>query len=276
MSVESPDVAVAVPDTTTPIVCMRSVDIGYGGNAVVKHLNFDIHPGDVIAVLGANGSGKSTVVRGFLGLAQILDGTITLFGHRTHLRDNRHLIGYVPQRHTLDTSIPVTVSEVVTSGLTVNRPWYKFVTSDDRRKVQQAIEMVELGPQSKRRASELSGGQQRRLLIARALVGSPKLLVMDEPTAGVDADSQRRLVQTLTKLADSGITMLIVSHEVAPLAPLVNRAVVISQGRKTYDGPLEPAMLGAQDGLLDLGEHHHHPDEHREAEGLFMNSRMEP
>jgi zinc transport system ATP-binding protein len=119
--------------------------------------------------------------------------------------------------------------------------------------VERAIEAVDLGPLARSDIAELSGGQQRRALIARALAGEPRVLVMDEPTAGVDLASQQALARTVARLTDRGVTMLIVTHEIGPLVDVVTRALVVTAGRITYDGP-----LATSPGVDDPGGHHLH------------------
>ncbi len=248
----------------TPVVRLRHASIGYGDLAVVRDLDFDLMPGEVVAVLGANGSGKSTLVRGILGLAQLQGGTLELFGIQANRFHDRARIGYVPQRHTAGSALPSTVREVVSSGRLPRLGWFHRLGATDRAAVERAVETVGLSDRMKTPVGELSGGQQRRVLIARALASEPDVLVMDEPTAGVDVSHQRSLAATLRRLADHRVTMLVVSHEIGPLVPMVTRAVVLQEGRKRYDGPLLSSMVGASDAVLEGAEHAHHPDEDHE------------
>jgi zinc transport system ATP-binding protein len=224
----------------TPVLELRDVSVGYEDQAAVKGVNLAIVPGDVVALIGPNGSGKSTLVRGILGLAQVLDGEVRLFGDPDPGAGEHRRIGYVPQRHTVGGAIPSTVEEVVGSGRLVHRRWYQRASAGDRAAVAEAIEAVGLADRSRAMVSTLSGGQQRRVLIARALAGRPDMLIMDEPTAGVDAESQETLVRTLHSLVARGLTLLIVTHEIAPLRPMLTRAVAMSGGRVVRDTPLTP------------------------------------
>lgn len=237
-----------------PIISARGTAIGYGDHPVVQDVDFDIHRGEVVAVLGANGSGKSTLIRGFLGLAQVMGGTLELFGIPSAHFHDRHRIGYVPQRHTVVGSVPSTVREVVSSGRLPLRRLFGRSTAADRAATQAAIDTVGLSDRADANIALLSGGQQRRALIARALAAEPDILIMDEPTAGVDAENQRILARTLGRLVEAGTTLLIVTHEVGPLAVLVDRALVLRDGQVAYDGPLLPHQIGASDGA----EAHHH------------------
>jgi zinc transport system ATP-binding protein len=239
---------------TTPIIRMRGASVGYGDRTVVHGVDFDLSQGEVVAVLGANGSGKSTLVKAVLGLAPVLAGSLELFGVPAERFHDRARIGYVPQRHTVGGAVPSTVREVVTSGRLPRMGMLGRPGARDRDAIAAAMATVNLGDRADSPVATLSGGQQRRALIARALAAGPDVLVMDEPTAGVDAESQRALAQTLTGLAAEGVTMLVVTHEIAALAPAVTRAVLVRDGHLEDLGTHGPAWDGV--ALLDHGHHH--------------------
>jgi zinc transport system ATP-binding protein len=238
--------------TTVPVLELRAATIGYGDRAAVRDVDLTVRPGEVVAIVGPNGSGKTTLVRGVLGLARVLRGEVRLFGEPAARLRERHRIGYVPQRHTVGGVVPSTVEEVVASGRLAHRPWYARANARDRLVVAEAIGTVGLGDHRRVPVANLSGGQQRRVLIARALASEPEVLVMDEPTAGVDAESQANLVATLGRLVGSGLTLVIVTHEVRPLQPLLTRVVAMADGRIVGDGP----PPGPQPLELDRPEHH--------------------
>lgn len=259
-----------------PVVRLSRASIGYGDRPVVHDLDFELSAGEVVAVLGANGSGKSTLVKGVLGLARILSGSVELFGVPAGDFKDRSRLGYVPQRHTAGGTVPATVREVVSSGRLPRTGPLGRLRAADREAVDRALDVVRLADRARSSVAELSGGQQRRVLIARALAAEPDVLVMDEPTAGVDASNQQTLALTLQRLVAERVTLLIVSHEIGPMVPLVTRAVVLHEGRARYDGPLLASMVGASDGLLDDTVHSHHasdPD-HRSAPGWVGNVRF--
>ena len=233
-----------------PLVRLRGASIGYDRRAVIAGIDLVVEPGEVVALLGPNGSGKSTLVRGMLGLAQILGGEVQLFGQPVARLRDRWRVGYVPQRHANATGLPTTVEEVVACGrLPRLRPWQRFGRAD-REHVAAAIETVGLAGRERSSMLHLSGGQQRRALIARALAAEADLLVLDEPTAGVDAASQRALADTVERLADGGATILYITHEPGPVAHLCTRAVELRDGRIAYDGPVS--------GAPEHGDDHHH------------------
>ena len=234
------------------MVDFTAATIGYDGRPVLHAIDFAMAPGEVVAVLGPNGSGKSTLVRGMLGLAPLLSGRIEVFGAPIGKLRDRHRLGYVPQRQTAAGGVPATVREVVAVGrLSRHRPWQRLGRADDAA-ISQALRTVALEGREDDPVSTLSGGQQRRVHIARALAAEPELLILDEPTAGVDLANQRLLTDTLAMLAAQGTTTLIVAHELGPIEPLITRVVVVRDGLITYDG------------LPDAGHHddasdYHHP-----------------
>jgi zinc transport system ATP-binding protein len=232
------------------------VSIGYDGRPVVRRVDLAVDRGEVVALQGPNGSGKSTLVRGVLGLAHVLGGTIEVFGEPAEELRSRWRVGYVPQRHTIAAGVPATVQEVVASGrLPRLRPWRR-AGALDRERVQEAIATVGLAGRERHPVATLSGGQQRRVLIARALAGDAEMLILDEPTAGVDAANQQILAATLAGLVAAGTTIVLVTHELGPAAGIVTRSVVMRDGAIAYDGPPRAADLLGQGT-----DHHHLPDE---------------
>jgi zinc transport system ATP-binding protein len=240
------------PGVDQTVVDVRRASFGYDGQPVVRDLDFEMSRGDVVAVLGPNGSGKSTLVRGLLGLVPLLAGSVRIFGADIRSVRRARRVGYVPQRHTVGSGIPSTVREVVASGRLAGRPPWRAFTTEDGDAIQRALDTVGLAGHDRTPVSRLSGGQQRRVLIARALAGDPALLILDEPTAGVDLANQRQLTETLATLRSHGTTTLLVAHELGPMEPLVTRVVVVRDGSIVYDGPPQP-------GHNAEGADYHHP-----------------
>jgi zinc transport system ATP-binding protein len=242
---------------------MRGVAIGYGDRPAVRDVDFALDAGEVVVLLGPNGAGKSTVVRGMLGLSRLMAGELELFGVPAADFRQRYRLGYVPQRHTIVGGVPSTVREVVSSGRLARKRLFAPMRAADRAVVAAAIDLVGLAERADVSVGKLSGGQQRRVLIARALAAEPDVLVMDEPTAGVDAANQEILAATLGQLVAGGSTLLLVAHELGPLEPLIQRVVVMRDGRVVYDGPPLPGGEGAYHSA-EQGAYrtvHHHPDE---------------
>ena len=248
--------AAAQPPDRPVVIRLAGGTAGYDGRPVLRDVDFDLAAGEVVALLGANGSGKSTLVRALLGLVPLVRGELELFGVPVERFRDRWRIGYVPQRYTAASGVPATVREVVATGRLPHRRPFVPARSHDREAVEAAIATVGLTEEASSDVARLSGGQQRRVLIARALAGEPEVLVMDEPTAGVDLVSQQILADTLRELVGTGRTLLLVAHELGPLEPLIDRVVLLRDGLITYDGPAadRAARLAGDDG-------HHHPHE---------------
>ncbi len=235
-----------------PVLELSRVAVSLGGRPILRDIDLSVARGDVVALLGANGSGKSTLVRTAVGLHPLRQGEVRLFGTPLTSYDEWQRIGYVPQRASATTGVPATVWEVVASGRLSQRRLLLPLGRHDREAIREAIHTVGLGERTRHPVSTLSGGQQQRVLMARALAGEPDLLFLDEPNAGVDLASQEQIARTLAERASAGATLVVVLHELGPFAPLIQRAVVLREGRLVYDGP--PA------GVLDDHDHtHHHP-----------------
>ncbi|MGI5168448.1 metal ABC transporter ATP-binding protein [Spirillospora sp. CA-253888] len=223
------------PGTGAPPFAMTDGRVRLDGREVLRGIDLTVRAGDVVAVLGPNGAGKSTLVKALLGLRPLSGGRTEIFGvPPARFRDWRR-VGYVPQRLPMGGGVPSTVREVVSSGRTARRSrWRPALLADraaDRAAVDRALEAVGLADRAGESAHLLSGGQQQRVLIARALAGEPEALVMDEPTAGVDAANQAALAGTLGALVRDGRTVVLVAHELGPIEPLVTRTVVLDHGR---------------------------------------------
>ncbi|PVG83467.1 ABC transporter [Nocardioides gansuensis] len=236
----------------TPVVEADRVTVAIAGRPVLRGVDVTIREGEFVALLGANGSGKSTLVRALTGLRPLTSGRVRLFGTPLHDFREHARIGFVPQRATAAGGVPASVREVVASGRLTRRTPLRPASRADRRAVQDALELVGLADRAHEGVSTLSGGQQQRVLIARALAGDPELFFLDEPTAGVDLPNQQALAGALRTLSERGATVVLVAHELGPMEPLVDRAVVMRDGRVAYDGA--PLSLDAVHG-------HHHPFE---------------
>jgi zinc transport system ATP-binding protein len=220
---------------------VRNAAVAYGSREVLRGVDLIVEPGEVVAILGANGSGKSTLVRAILDLVPLTAGSVRLFGverHSAAMRRNWQRIGYVPQRLGAGGGVPATVGEVVASGRLGRRGLLRPAGARDRAAISTALISVGLADRVHDPVASLSGGQQQRTLIARALAAEPDLLVLDEPTAGVDAASQDAFAAALRGFAAGHGTVLLVAHELGPLEPLVTRAVVVHNGTVAHDGPV--------------------------------------
>jgi zinc transport system ATP-binding protein len=218
-------------------VSLSGVSYAYPGGANVLHeVGLDIAAGEFVGVAGPNGGGKTTLLRIALGLERPTRGKALLFGEPAHSLRDRTRLGYLAQRAVVEIDAPATVRELVTAGRVPRRGLARRFSRNDRAAVTAAIERVGLAGQADKPIQRLSGGQQQRASIAKALAGEPKLLVLDEPTAGVDADAQESFAALLGELhGELGATIVYVSHEFGAVEPFVQRLVLV-RGRILYDG----------------------------------------
>ncbi len=236
----------------TAVLEVQAVSFSYGRQPILAGISFSVAPGEFVALVGPNGSGKSTLLRIILGLMAPDSGRVRLFGQAPSRLHDRWRIGYVPQRPVLDDHLPATVEEVVASGRLARRGWLRRPAAIDREEVTHALQAVALADESQALISELSGGQQQRAFIARALVNQPDLLVLDEPVAGIDAESQRLFRDSLVHMVrDHASAVLLVSHELGAVADDLDRLLVLRRGKLMFDGP--PAELAASG--VSLGIH---------------------
>jgi zinc transport system ATP-binding protein len=239
---------------TEPVISMRGVRAELGSRPVLRGIDLTVRRGEVVALLGANGSGKSTAVRTVIGRVPVAAGDVEVFGTPRHRFRDWARVGYVPQRTTAAGGVPATVTEVVTSGR-LSRARFGLLRKADRAAVRRALDLVGMTDRAKDSVNALSGGQHQRVLIARALAAEPELLIMDEPMAGVDLASQEVLAETLREQVGQGVSVLLVLHELGPLEPLIDRAVVLRDGCVVHDGP--PPKAVGQHALP--GHDHVHP-----------------
>lgn len=234
---------------------MQGVSTVLGGRLVLQGLTISFDQGQFVALLGANGSGKTTLVRTLLGLLPPSSGQIHLFGTELSAFRDWGRIGYVPQRSGAVSGVPATVEEVVLTGRIALARRFRGYAASDRQAAVEALEAVGLANLRRSRVANLSGGQQQRVLIARALVNEPEFLVLDEPVSGIDIEHQESFADILSTLAGTGQTVLLVAHSLGVMQPLIDRTVVLSQGKVVYDGAPQAEHAGDQG-------HHHPPHEH--------------
>jgi len=229
-----------------PALVVRKATIGYRGRPVVIDADLTVEVGEVVALLGANGSGKTTLVRGLVGLAELLNGHIEVAGRPVSARLGRNSvrIGYVPQRLSPPAGIPTTAMEVVSTGLLARRTLWAAGGSAKAR-VRAALAEIGLAGFAGTPVFELSGGQQRRVLIARALVADPGIVILDEPTAGVDRAGVMSLVATLADLKAAGRTLVVVTHEIDVFGGVVDRTVTMVDGHLMPGAPRQGDVAGS-------------------------------
>ncbi|MDP8986924.1 MAG: ATP-binding cassette domain-containing protein [Actinomycetota bacterium] len=222
------------------------VSFTYGRAPVLRQVSLCVYEGEFVAVVGANGSGKTTLMKLGLGLLRPTAGAVRLFGSDVGTFAEWGKVGYVPQRATATSALPVSVDEVVRSGLAGRARLFRRTTAEERQRLDHVVDLLGLTGGLRSRMSELSGGQQQRALIARALITAPRLLIMDEPTAGVDADARGVLRGSLEHLVSAeGMAVVYVSHDPEGFAGLAHRVAEVEGGRLRTagqgDGPLAEA-----------------------------------
>ncbi len=247
----APESELASSSDVTPLLEASGVSFAYARTAVLDRVSISVRPREFVALVGPNGSGKSTLLKILLGSLAPGEGQVRLFGVPPRSLRERWRLGYVPQRPVLGSEVPATVEEIVATGRLARRGWWRPLSQDDRAAALHALESVGLAEFAHRPVNELSGGQQQRAFIARAFASEPDLLVLDEPIAGIDAESQRRFRESLVHLVnDHGAGVLLVSHELSAVAQDVDRVVVL-KGSVLFDGP--PSRLTAEG--VSLGVH---------------------
>ena len=218
----------------TPIVELKGVSCGYDRQEVLTDVTLRIMSGDFVGLLGPSGSGKTTLLRAVLGAVDIYQGEVLVDGVSTMRRRPR--AGYVPQLETIDWNFPVTVQEAVMMGRTTDSPLFPWYKRKDRDLAMEMMERLGISHLARRHIRELSGGQQQRVFLARALISSPRLLLLDEPTSGVDIKTRDDVMHLLHDLNHQGITIIMTTHEINAVAVHLPWLVCLS-GRVLAEGP---------------------------------------
>ncbi|MBB3192457.1 metal ABC transporter ATP-binding protein [Halomonas cerina] len=245
-SLHEPKLALHVEDLT----------VSYHSKPVLWDIDFDVPPGVMAGIVGPNGAGKSTLIKSVLGLVPTVAGHVTLHGRP--YKAQRRRVGYVPQRSSVDWDFPTTALDVVTMGLYGRLGWLRRPGRREREEAMAALELVGMQDYAGRQISQLSGGQQQRVFLARALVQQADVYFLDEPMAGVDATTERAIVDILRRLRDEGKTVIVVHHDLQTVRSyfdwlLILNVRVIAQGpvREVYTADNLKRAYGGQIALLD-------------------------
>jgi len=225
---------------SNPMIVVKDMSFAYGKDNVLTDVNLIIEPQEYVGIIGANGAGKSTLMKLFLGQLSPSKGTVTV---------NAKSIGYVPQVgfHAVN-NFPANVEEIVMTGLHSEIGMFHFPKKEHKQMVKETLDLVGMTEYRKRMLSELSGGQQQRVLIARALIHSPELLILDEPLTGIDKEAGELLYQLLAKLnQECGITIVMVTHNMEQVARFTSKFYHVSNGNVHLD---QSSVL-CDDVLLD-------------------------
>jgi zinc transport system ATP-binding protein len=211
-----------------PYVELEDVEFSYGQVRVLEGINLIVDPGDFLGIIGPNGSGKTTLLRIMLGLLEPSRGTARLFGHPPAAFRQWGRLGYVPQKVTLDAALPVTVQEVVATGLVPSLGGR--IRAAERERIREVLGQVGMQAHAAARIGALSTGQQQRVLIGRALVSNPELLILDEPTGGVDPEAQTNFYALLHHLnREREVTLILVSHDIGVVAKEVTKLACLNR-----------------------------------------------
>ncbi|MCR8433769.1 MAG: metal ABC transporter ATP-binding protein [Crenarchaeota archaeon] len=225
------------------VIKVEDLVAGYNNKPVIKDISFSVKSGEIIAIIGPNGAGKSTLLKAILGIARIFSGAIKVLNYsvKSDLKMIKRLVGYVPQREYVSFNVPLRVRDIVLSGILLKRGPLSIPTKGDMLKVRRILESVNL-PRDLwlKKFSELSGGQQQKTLLARALVSEPKILLLDEPFSAVDIPSQREIMHFLRNMVDNNkLCVLIVLHDINEVTDYIDKVILLNKTVIAWGKPEE-------------------------------------
>ena len=254
---QSTGVRATLPDPMTPVLDIRDVAVAYrrGGPAVLDGVTLQVPPGTTLGVIGPNGAGKTTLLKVILGLVAPTRGTVAIAGQSPRAATRAGLVGYLPQSPRLAAHLPIDVRQLVTLGLAGRVGLLNAPSRGDLKFVDELLDRVGLAERRRTPIADLSGGTLQRALIARALASRPTLLLLDEPTVGVDARGQKAFVALLDELKRAlNLTMLLVSHDLRAVTSISDRIACVSTRVHYHDVPQHlPAEVAYELFACDLG-----------------------
>lgn len=219
-------------DCHQSIIELKNLSFSYRDQQVIRDLNFAVKERDFVGIVGSNGAGKTTLLRIIVGLLQAADGTVELFGQPIRKFRDWERIGYVPQKNAFNPLFPATVREVILSGLYNRKNMFRRLSRQDQQKCEDALEVMRIQDIADKRIGQLSGGQQQRVFLARALINRPDLLILDEPTIGIDAETQASFFELITHMhARHHMTFLMVTHDMDMVKDYLGEAPVQQNGK---------------------------------------------
>ena len=248
-----------------PVVEIRDLSVKYpNGVMALEGINIDVNERDLIALIGPNGAGKSTLLKVILGLTKPTSGSVKLFGC-PDLSKNLKYVGYVPQSaQARDPNLPFSVYETVMLGRTPHAGLFHGMGAKDRQKVEETLKLFGIYELKDRKIGQLSGGQSQRVFLAKAMVAEPKLLLLDEPTSGVDTTSKKEFYNILERLnKERGITVILSSHDIGVITKIANRVLCINRSQffcgENEDFAADIEIHKMYDHPVEIMEHHDHP-----------------
>lgn len=224
------------------IIKVNKLNFSYLGEKVLNNLSFSVDEGEYLGIIGPNGGGKTTLIKILLGLLKPASGEITIFDKPLQTFHEYHEIGYVPQRIAAhgEGNFPATVNEIVTSGFTADKHLFYRLTEGDKKVLEKIMDVTDITEFKHRLISDLSGGERQRVFIARALASEPKILILDEPTVGVDVSAQKQFYAFLKKLNETqGITILFITHDLDMIAREATKVLCLNHNLICYGLPSE-------------------------------------
>jgi zinc transport system ATP-binding protein len=235
------------------VVRVNNLTFSYGGEPIFSEIGFSIYKGDFTVIIGSNGAGKSTLFRLILGELLPSGGEIQLFEGAGGKLKERPVIGYLPQNlSSINSDFPATVEEIVTANLFLRIGLLRFPKREHREKARESLASVGMSGFAGARFGDLSGGQRQRAMLARALVGDPALLMLDEPTSGVDAPSVRSMLDLLSAMnREQGVTVIMITHNIAQMLDYASRVLCLENGSLVE---LEKTQV-----IEELSHKHRHP-----------------
>ncbi len=254
-SSEGPRRAAADSSSATgSAIDLSHLSVSLGGRTVLRDLSLTIEPGEFVGCIGPNGAGKSTLLRTLLGLIPIDVGTASIFGRPVGRGDAR--IGYVPQHQAFTGPMPLLARDMVALGIDGSRFGLPISSAEKRRRVDDALRDVRALPYALAPVSQLSGGEQQRLMLAQALVGRPAVLLLDEPLANLDLRSRSEVVELVSGVCkEQNIAVLFVAHDVNPLLPVMDRVLYLADGRGVIGSPDEVITSATLSALFGFPIH---------------------
>lgn len=234
----------SAPSSAGYAIEVDHLTVSYGPVPALLDISLRIPPGKLVGIIGPNGSGKSTLMKAILGFLRPDVGQVRVFGQPAERAKGR--VAYVPQRGSVDWDFPVTVREVALMGRYGHVPWWRDLGAEDRRIADEALEMVRMSQHAHRQIGQLSGGQQQRVFMARAMAQGAEILLLDEPFAGVDAATERAILDVLNRTRAAGRTLLVVHHDLATAAEYFDSLVLLKQRLYAFGPPaavLNPELL---------------------------------
>ena len=228
----------------TPAIEVENLTVSYGATPALLDVSLQIPSGQLVGVIGPNGSGKTTLIKAILGFVRPDFGTVKIFGEPAERSRGR--VAYVPQRGAIDWDFPITVREVVMMGRYCHIRWWQDPRANDHRIVEESLEKVRMNDLAHRQIGQLSGGQQQRVFMARAMAQGAEVLLLDEPFSGVDAATERAILDVLEQTKQMGRTLVVVHHDLATAAEYFDRLILLKQRLYAYGPPqavLHPQLL---------------------------------